>query len=81
MARTEGGTGFSILELLVMENGIAGPLNPRHPFRAAEFKEAADRKTLLRDRAAYYRAQAEAQAEAQAADDQPTPLEAQEGGA
>lgn len=59
VARALGGDGFSVLELLVMENGMAGPLNPRHPFHEAERTKVADRAQLIKERAAYLAAQAQ----------------------
>lgn len=51
-----GSHGFSTLELLVMESGLAGPLNPRHPFIEAEKAEEKSRGQLLRERQAYFTA-------------------------
>lgn len=67
-----GGSGFSTLELLVMESGIAGPVNPRHPWSEAEQRKGDERKNLLRERQAHYAAVREAQ---QAAGEPATPDE------
>lgn len=60
-AVTQGASGFTMLELLVMETGVAGPLNPRHPWNEAERKRENDRTRALRERRAYYDAQRVAQ--------------------
>lgn len=58
-AKAFGSHGFSTLELLVMESGLAGPLNPRHPFIEAEKAEEKSRMSLLKERQAYFSAKSD----------------------
>lgn len=55
-AVAEGGDGYSTLELLVMEAGLFGPVNPRHPALVAEQTEAKAKGARAKDRAAHYAA-------------------------
>lgn len=59
--RAVGGDGFSQLELLVMESGLSGPVNPRHPWQEAERAQESQKVQLLKDRQAYYAAVAASQ--------------------
>lgn len=52
MAVAVGGDGFSMLELLIMENGLAGPLNPRHPW--SEAKQQVSTAKTVKGRQGYY---------------------------
>lgn len=63
-AKAQGADGFSQLELLVMENGMAGPLNPRHPFHEAERAKVDDRARLIKERAAWHAARSTSAVEA-----------------
>lgn len=51
-----GGSGFSMLELLVMESGLSGPVNPRHPWHEAERADGKRRAELVKERRAHYAA-------------------------
>lgn len=64
------GTGFSLTEVLLMEVGHAGPPSFRHPMHEAERAKVTSRAQLIRDRAAYYKAQGARQA-AESESDEP----------